>query len=74
MIRVDPRQETVLRTYNVAGSPVGVAVGADAVWAASDDGSVVRIDPRTDDVNVVRVGGAPRVVDVGAGEVWVSVN
>ena len=74
VIRVDPRQETVLRTYNVAGSPVGVAVGADAVWAASDDGSVVRIDPRTDDVNVVRVGGAPRVVDVGAGEVWVSVN
>ena len=30
--------------------PVGVAVGADAVWAASEAGTVVRIDPRTDEV------------------------
>jgi len=74
VIRVDARQETVLRTYDVAGSPLGVAVGTDAVWAASDDGTVVRIDPETDDVTIVRVGGAPRVVDVGAGEVWVSVD
>ena len=64
----------MLRTYDVAGSPLGIAVGADAVWASSDDGTVVRIDPGTDDVTVVRVGGAPRVLDVGAGEVWVSVD
>ena len=74
VIRVDERQEAIVRTYDVGGSPLGVAVGADAVWAASDDGTVVRIDPKTDDVTVVRVGGAPRVVDVGAGEVWVSVD
>jgi len=74
VIRVDARRETVLRTYHVAGSPLGVAVGTDAVWAASDNGTVVRIDPETNDVTIVRVGGAPRVVDVGAGEVWVSVD
>jgi len=74
VIRVGARQETVLRTYAVAGSPLGVAVGADAVWAASDNGTVVRIDPETDDVTIVRVGGAPRVVAFGAGQVWVSVD
>jgi serine/threonine protein kinase len=74
VVRVDARQEAIVRTYDVGGSPLGVAVGGDAVWAASDDGTVVRIDPETDDVTVVRVGGAPRVVDVGAGRVWVSVD
>jgi len=74
VVRVDERQEAIVRTYELDGSPLGVAVGADAVWAASDDGTVVRIDPGTDDVTIVRVGGAPRLVDVGAGEVWVSVD
>jgi hypothetical protein len=74
VVEVDEQQEAIVRTYDVGGSPLGVAAGADAVWAASDDGTVVRIDPETDDVTVVRVGGAPRVVDVGAGRVWVSVD
>ena len=74
VVRVDERQEAIARTYDVGGGVLGVAVGGDAVWAASDDGTVVRIDPETDDVTVVRVGGAPRVVDVGAGAVWVSVD
>ena len=60
------RRRSYARTTS-AEAPFGVAVGADAVWAASDDGTVVRIDPDTDDVTVVPVGGAPRVVDVGAG-------
>jgi DNA-binding beta-propeller fold protein YncE len=72
--RVDARQETIERTYEVGGSALGVAVGDDEVWAASDDGTVIRIDPRTHALTAVRVGGAPRVVDVGAGEVWVSVD
>ena len=74
MLRVDARQEAIVRTYDLDGSALGVAVGEDAVWAASDDGTVARIDPETDDVAVVRVGGAPRSVDVGAGAVWVSVD
>jgi hypothetical protein len=74
VVRVDARQEAIERTYDVGGSTLGIAAGPDAVWAASDDGTVVRIDPETHDVTSVRVGGAPRVVDVGAGEVWVSVD
>jgi len=74
VVRVDARQEAIVKTYGVGGSPLGVAVGAGSVWSSSDDGTVVRIDPRTDETTVVRVGGAPRVVDVGAGAVWVSVD
>ncbi len=58
----------------LVGSPFGVAVGAEFVWAASEAGTLARIDPRTDGIAVVPVGGAPRGVDVGAGAVWTSVN
>jgi DNA-binding beta-propeller fold protein YncE len=74
VLRIDPRQETVVRTYELEGSPLGVAVGRDAVWAASEDGTVARIDPDTDEVTVAQVGGAPHDVDVGARDVWVSVD
>jgi streptogramin lyase len=71
---VDPSQEAVARTYDVGGTTFGVAIGAGAVWAASDNGTVARIDPRRGDVDLIRVGGAPRVVDVRGRAVWVSVD
>jgi serine/threonine protein kinase len=74
VLRVDTQQEAIVRTYDLRGSPLGVAVGADGVWAASDDGTVARIDPETDEIALVEVGGAPRSVDVNAGDVWVSVD
>ena len=74
VLRVDALQEAIVRTYDFQGSPLGVAVSADGVWVASDDGTVARIDPQTDDVAVVDVGSAPRSVDVGAGAVWVSID
>lgn len=74
VVRVDARQEAIVRTYDLGGSPLGVAVDDASVWAASDDGTVVRIDPGSSAVTSVAVGSAPRVVDVGAGEVWVSVD
>ena len=74
VLRVDPREESISRTYDVGGIALGVTVGADAVWAASEAGTVSRIDPRTDEVTTIAVGGAPRRVDEGAGAVWVSVE
>ena len=74
VLRIDPREEGVSRTYELDGSPFGVAVGEDAVWATSEDGSVARIDPETDAVDTIPVGGAPRGVALGAGSVWVSVD
>lgn len=74
IIRVDPRQNAVSRTYDVDGHPFGVAVGDGAVWATSDSGHVVRIEPRTHDVSSFPVGGAPRGIDYGAAALWISVD
>jgi YVTN family beta-propeller protein len=74
VVRIDPQQEAVLRTYDVGGQPFGVAVGAGAVWVASDTGGLARIDPVTDDVGTIAIGGAPRNVAFAPGGVWISVD
>jgi hypothetical protein len=74
VLRVDPEQDGISRTYDVGGRPFGIAVGPDAVWAAIEGGTAARIDPRTHDVTVTPVGGAPRGIGVGADGVWVSVD
>ena len=71
--RVD-RGNLVEDTYEVGGRTFAVAVGAGAVWAPSDDGALVRIDPTTGETKRIDVGGAPTGVAVGAGLVWVSVR
>ena len=72
--QVDPEKNLVEDTYEVGGRTVAVAVGAGAVWAPSDDGSVIRIDPATGDTERIDVGGAPTGIAVGAGLVWISVG
>ena len=53
------------------GRALGLAVGGGYVWAtASDAGEVVRIDPGTEKVTPVRVGGFPVGIAVEAGSVW----
>jgi serine/threonine protein kinase len=74
VLRVDPQEEVISRTYDVAGGPLGLTVGTNAVWATSEAGTLARIDGRTDEVTTVPVGGVPRAVDVGARKVWISVN
>ena len=74
VVRVDPRLNTVSRTIDVAGRPSAVTVGAGAVWAAVDNGTVVRIDPLTNETAAIEVGGRPRGVAVAAGLVWVTVD
>src|SRR3954471_1598624 len=74
VVRVDPRRHTVTKRYALGGAGVGVAAGRGAVWAASDDGNLARIDPRRGDVAEIRIGGAPRSVDVARKDIWVSVD
>jgi streptogramin lyase len=74
VVRVDPSQHTVERSYRLGGSPFGVTSGRGAVWATSDDGKLARIDPQRGDVEEIRIGGAPRSVDVHRNDVWVSVD
>ncbi len=74
IVRVDPARGVVARKYALGGAPFGVAVGAGGAWASSDDGTVVRIDPGRERVEVIDVGGAPRSLDVSGRTVWVSVD
>ena len=72
--QVDPELNLVEDTYEAGGPILAVAVGAGAVWAPSDDGSVIRIDPATGDTERIDVGVAPTGIAIGAGLVWVSVG
>jgi YVTN family beta-propeller protein len=55
---------------------VQVAYGAGAIWVAIwDDGSVVRVDPRSGAImSRIEVGGHPSGITVGANRVWVTVS
>ena len=74
VVRIDPVRNAVVRTIEVQGRPLAVAIGEGAVWAALDDGTVIRIDPDTNERRAISVGGRPRGVAVGAGLVWVTVD
>jgi virginiamycin B lyase len=53
------------------GRALGLAVGGGYVWVtASDEGEVLRIDPTTQKITPVRVGGFPVGIAVEAGDVW----
>jgi len=74
VVRLDPRRHRVTDRYRLSGSAFGVAAGRGVVWATSDDGNLARIDPQRGDVAEIRIGGAPRSVDVDRKDVWVSVD
>jgi class 3 adenylate cyclase len=63
-------------TITLQGHPTGLTFAAGAVWAATIEGGLIRIDPKfnssADPVNVSgRVAGPPSVVSAG-GSLWVS--
>lgn len=85
--RLNPETRQVDEIIDVGGSlaigeaagygqnPFGLTVGPDAVWATlPDTGTVVRIDPRTNQVvKRIRLGFTPNGVVVGPDAVWVTV-
>ncbi|MGZ8708498.1 MAG: protein kinase domain-containing protein [Gaiellaceae bacterium] len=74
VLRVDPQEDAISRTYDVGGSPFGLAIGRAAVWVAIDSGTAAHIDPGTNAVTLTPVGGAPRGIGIGADAVWISVD
>ena len=72
--RIDPRSGTVVKPIKVGNGPVGLAVGAGAVWVLNrQDATVSRIDPATDTVEgLVRVGRDPTAIAAGESGVWVA--
>jgi YVTN family beta-propeller protein len=64
----------VVRPINVGNGPRAVAVGAGSVWVANNfDGTVSRIDPRTNAVTAtIPTGRGPSGVAVDGETVWVA--
>lgn len=71
--RIDADLTRLDHTIPVGGRPSAIAVGAGAVWVATVDGTVVRINPKTDTTTTIDVGGAPASLTIGDGLVWVAV-
>lgn len=83
--RIEPESGDIIETIELAETPGGhiyglfagpsgrrLAVSPAAVWAIGGDGSVARIDPRSNRV-VARIEGVEAFnVAVGEGRVWVS--
>ena len=63
----------VVDAVRVAGTPVALAVGFNAVWVTdNEDGTVVRIDPKSNRVvATIPVGDFPNAIATGMGAVWV---
>jgi YVTN family beta-propeller protein len=70
--RIDPGTNGT-KTIGVGKRPEGIAVGAGFVWVANNgDGTVSKIDPRTNQVvDSIHVGRFPIALTVGGGAVWV---
>ncbi len=77
VFRVDATSSDI-RTYTVGGTPTAIAVGAGAVWVASEQADAVyALDPRTGAIRTtIDVGSqgcnAPRSIAVNAEAVWVA--
>jgi ABC-type branched-subunit amino acid transport system substrate-binding protein/streptogramin lyase len=72
--RIEPGRPPVLRTIDVGRGVTFVAFGDGAAWTGNYvDGTVARIDPRTNTVSARTSVGAPQALAAGEGGGWVSV-
>lgn len=72
--RIDRRTNEVVDEIAVPGVPEYVTAGARGIWVSSDDGSVRRIDPETDELleQPAKVAGGRTTLTVGGGSVWIA--
>ncbi len=73
LVRIDPATNRVIATVAVGESGGRLAVGEDAVWAATNTRTVAKIDPATNSV-VSRVDADAIVfgATAGLGSIWVT--
>jgi streptogramin lyase len=71
---VDPETGKIVADIPIGGRPVGIAVGAGAVWVANaDKQTVLRIDPQTKKlVETIGLGRDVSDITVGFGAVWAA--
>jgi peptide/nickel transport system substrate-binding protein len=75
VVRIDPTTgKQVFAPIHVGNGPTGITFGQGAAWVANSlDGTVSRIDPRTNSVTAaVLTGNGPDAVAVDPRGIWVS--
>lgn len=73
LFRVNRRSGVIDQPLDTGATATALAVGADAAWAAMDDGTVLAIDPATGSIRAtVRVGLSTSDIVLGGGSVWVA--
>jgi class 3 adenylate cyclase len=73
LARIDVGEDVETRdiVFPHVGYATGLATGADSVWMSFSDGTVLRIDPQTAEVQrTFRLGGSLDSLAFGDGEVW----
>jgi hypothetical protein len=75
LVLIDAEKNLVAGSIHLGARPTALAVGSGSLWAAVEDGSVVRIDPQSGKVvQTIRVGGIPSGLAVDRDTVWVAVD
>jgi YVTN family beta-propeller protein len=73
LLRVNPETNTVVDEFSMPAGPLDVALGAHAVWIASEGADqVIRFDPTTHKQDPINVGDGPTAIAVGFDSVWVA--
>jgi YVTN family beta-propeller protein len=77
--RIEPRgtiaRNSPARTIEVGRTPLDVAVGEGSIWVASGDGTVSRVDPKSNEViATIDLGRSLGGIAIGQGAVWVAVD
>jgi DNA-binding SARP family transcriptional activator/streptogramin lyase len=71
---IDAGTVAPVNSFHVGSDPVGVTLGAGAVWVANGDGTLTRLDPSSGKTRTIRVGGSPHGVVFANGLVWVGID
>jgi YVTN family beta-propeller protein len=73
--RIDPKTNTLVNTIGVGSNPSAVGVGGRYAWVGSEeDQSVLRIDPKTNQVSPLVTSPGPTSIAAGMGAVFVANN
>jgi YVTN family beta-propeller protein len=73
VLRIDSRAMRIVARIDVGIQPATLAAGEGAVWAGGSRNIVVRINPRTNEVDGEwRVPAGPLAIATGGGAVWVT--
>ncbi len=72
--RINAATGEVVSTIHLDSAPAGIAVGAGAVWVASQEtGELLRVDPGDDRPSqAIAIGHGPDGLAVGAGSIWAA--